>query len=168
MNIDPVIKQIFLFGREFDEGFREPFQLLFNQLLAYKVEIRIFSPLKEFILPWSSKACAGCCVFNTYDDLVGLEGVMFSIGGDGTFLEAVTLVRELPIPLAGINSGRLGFLADISQDEISAAVDSILQNRAIFDERALLQLDTENPLFDGFNYEILAEDGPGLEYTPCV
>jgi NAD+ kinase len=154
MNIEPVIKQIFLFGREFDEGFRESFGLLFNQLLAYGVEVRIFSPLKDFILPWTDKRSASCKEFQSYEDLIGLEGVMFSIGGDGTFLEAVTLVRDLPIPLAGINSGRLGFLADISQDEISVAVDAILQNRTGFDERALLQVDSEHPLFGGFNYAL--------------
>ncbi len=154
MNSKPAIKRIFLFGREFDEGFKVPFRLLLDQLLAYKVEIRIFSPLKEFILPWTDERSAGCHVFRSYEDLIGLDGLMFSIGGDGTFLEAVTLVRDLPIPLAGINSGRLGFLADISQEEMTAAVDAILQNRTGFDERALLQVDSEPSLFDGFNYAL--------------
>ncbi len=154
MNIQPVIKQIFLFGREFDLGFRTPFNLLLNQLFTYGVEVQIFGPLKDFIGVWADTRCQECRVFKSYQDLKGLEGVMLSIGGDGTFLEAVTLVRDLPIPLAGINSGRLGFLADISQDEISFAIDSILQNTGGFDERALLQVDSEPLLFGGFNYAL--------------
>lgn len=154
MSIESDVKRIFLFGREFDQGFRLPFQQLLNQLLEYGVEIRIFGPLMDFIDSWTDVRCHGCTIFQSYEDLKELEGVMFSIGGDGTFLEAITLVRDLPIPLAGINSGRLGFLADISQDEIAVAIDSVMQNRTGFDERVLLQIDTELPLFGNFNYAL--------------
>ncbi len=154
MKTEPAVKQIFLFGRDFDEGFRLSFGLLLNRLLEYNVQVMIFGPFKDFIDCWNDERFPWCGVFQTYEDLKGLQGVMFSIGGDGTFLEAITLVRDLPIPLAGINSGRLGFLADISQDEIAVAVDSVMQNTAGIDERVLLQVDSDQPVFGDFNFAL--------------
>lgn len=154
MKTEPAVKHIFLFGREFEEGFRLPFRLLVNRLLEYDVKIMIFAPLKDFIDSWHDEKFSYHGIFKTYEDLKGLAGVMFSIGGDGTFLEAITLVRDLPIPLAGINSGRLGFLADISQDEISIAVDAVMQNKAGIDERVLLQVDSDQPVFGDFNFAL--------------
>ena len=148
------MKEVFLFGREFDEGFRLPFRLLLKQLYQYEVKVMIFGPLKDFIDSWDDKKFIYHGIFQAYEDLIGLQGVMFSIGGDGTFLEAVTLVRDLPVPLVGINSGRLGFLADISQDEIAAAVDSVMLNKARIDERVLLQVDSDQPVFGNFNFAL--------------
>ena len=154
MKAEPAVFQVFLFGREFDEGFRVPFQLLLNRLLEHDAKVMIFGPLKDFIDSWNDEKFRWSGIFQTYEDLKNLQGVMFSIGGDGTFLEAVTLVRDLPIPLAGINSGRLGFLADISQDEISEAIDSVMQNTAGIDERVLLQVDSDQPVFGNFNFAL--------------
>lgn len=154
MITEPVVKQVFLFGREFEPGFRPPFRLLLSRLFNCHVEVMIFAPLKDFIDTWSDEKYPFSGIFQAYEDLKGLNGVMFSIGGDGTFLEAVTLVRELPIPLAGINSGRLGFLSDISRDEINEAVDSILNNTAGFDERTLLQVESDLPVFGDFNFAL--------------
>lgn len=153
-NADPAVKLIFIFGREFDEGFRQPFRLLLSRLNEYGVKVMIFKPLKQFVESWTNEDFSFSGVFQTYEDLTGLQGIMFSIGGDGTFLEAITLVRDLPIPLAGINSGRLGFLADISQDEILVAVDSILQNKAGMDERVLLNVDIDKPVFGPLNFAL--------------
>jgi NAD+ kinase len=154
MKTRPAVQEIFLFGRDFDEGFRQPFRLLLNRLQDYRVKVRIFGPLKEFVDSWYNEKFPWSGIFRTYEDLINLEGVMFSIGGDGTFLEAITLVRDLPIPLAGINSGRLGFLSDISQDEISIAVDSIMQKKAGIDQRVLLQVDSVLPVFGDFNFAL--------------
>lgn len=154
MKTEPAVNQVFLFGREFEEGFMLPFRLLLNRLLDYQVKVMIFSPLKDFIETWYGEKYPFSGTFQTYEDLNGLQGVMFSIGGDGTFLEAITLVRDLPIPLAGINSGRLGFLADISQDEIIVAVDAVMQNKAGLDERVILQVDSDQPVFGDFNFAL--------------
>ena len=89
--------------------------------------------------------------FKTSKDLDGDEKVMLSVGGDGTFLEAVTIVRHHPIPIAGINSGRLGFLADISQEDINNAIDAIFSGFYTIEERSMVQLNTSEPLFGGFN-----------------
>ena len=154
MSIGSTIGRVYIFGREFDEGFRNPFTQFLDRLESYGVDIMIFGPFRDFLSGFLFSTVDRYPIFNSYSDLFGAEGVLFSIGGDGTFLEAVTLVRELPVPVVGINSGRLGFLADISREEITEAVDSVMQNRAGIDERALLMVKSEFPVFGDFNYAL--------------
>ncbi len=67
--------------------------------------------------------------------------VAISLGGDGTFLEAASRVGDKLIPILGINMGRLGFLADISADEIDTAIDGIYRNAFAIEERSILQVE---------------------------
>lgn len=63
-----------------------------------------------------------------------------SLGGDGTFLKAASLVGSQQIPILGINTGRLGFLADVLPDEMDEAFDEIFQGRYCTEERSVLQV----------------------------
>ncbi len=63
-----------------------------------------------------------------------------SIGGDGTFLKAASRVGQKNIPILGINTGRLGFLADISPEEMEETFDEIYNNHYKIEERSVLQL----------------------------
>jgi NAD+ kinase len=93
-------------------------------------------------------------VFNKMDDISGIADLFFSIGGDGTILEAVTLVGETGIPVAGINMGHLGFLSTISKEEIVPAIDEIIKKKYFIDERTLLKLETTHDLFSDFNFAL--------------
>jgi NAD+ kinase len=72
---------------------------------------------------------------------------MISLGGDGTLLDTVTMVRDTGIPILGINYGRLGFLANIGKDEIHAAMDAIANRKYVIDKRSLIHLEANVPLF---------------------
>lgn len=85
--------------------------------------------------------------FDSYEDLDTTIDCFITLGGDGTILDAVTLVREKKIPLLGINFGRLGFLANISKEELVIAVEAIYNHTFIPDKRALLHLEANVPLF---------------------
>lgn len=78
--------------------------------------------------------------------------LLLSIGGDGTFLDAVLYVRDSGIPILGINTGRLGFLANISVEETEEAVECICDGRYTTESRNLVRLQVENCDFPGFNY----------------
>ncbi len=80
--------------------------------------------------------------------------IVFSIGGDGTFLDAVSYVREKEIPIVGINSGRLGFLANISKKEIPSALKAINEKRFNLEERTLLEVNTDKKYFKEFNFAL--------------
>ena len=79
---------------------------------------------------------------------------MFSIGGDGTLLKAVTFVRESNIPIMGINTGRLGFISSISAGQIDDAINDILKENYKISERTLLELHTENQFFKEKNFAL--------------
>ncbi len=71
--------------------------------------------------------------------------MVISMGGDGTFLQAASRVGKKEIPILGINTGRLGFLADISPEEMEKTFDEIYEHRYKVEERSVLQLRCDNP-----------------------
>jgi len=90
-----------------------------------------------------------------FHDLEGIRGkadLVFSIGGDGTILSAVSLVRDSEIPIMGINLGHLGFLSSISREEIVPAMDAIFKKNYSTDRRTLLALESPSDLFGDCNY----------------
>jgi|UniRef100_UPI004047F4CB NAD+ kinase len=80
--------------------------------------------------------------FSEFSDLNNSFDLMFTIGGDGTILRAVTYIRDLNIPILGINTGRLGFLATIANDEIETAIELLLNKKYTIQERTLLSVET--------------------------
>ena len=68
---------------------------------------------------------------------------VISIGGDGTFLRTATRVGSKGIPMVGVNTGRLGFLADITTDRITDAITRIHNGDYTLEERNLLQISME-------------------------
>ena len=93
---------------------------------------------------------------------------MITIGGDGTLLRSITYVRDLEIPIMGINSGRLGFLATISQKKLNSELIKVLEGNYKLEERSLLQVEVENySNFSDFNYA-LNEVSVGRENTTSM
>ena len=80
--------------------------------------------------------------------------IALSVGGDGTFLRTVLQINHHPIPILGINTGRLGFLADISKNQINETLDELFRGDYKIEERSLLQLEAEGYDFHGFNYAL--------------
>lgn len=94
-------------------------------------------------------------VFNPLDmPLISQFDVVLSLGGDGTLLETVTIVRDTGIPVLGINLGRLGFLASVSKNEIYYAIDELLKGAYKLDKRSLLYLECEEKIFDDLNFSL--------------
>jgi len=80
--------------------------------------------------------------FKAFEELNTSFDVLISIGGDGTILRAITYVKNLGIPIVGINTGRLGFLATIQNNDIETAIDSILSKNYKISKRSLLSIKT--------------------------
>jgi len=81
--------------------------------------------------------------FKTFNRLDDSFDLLISIGGDGTMLRAITYVRDYSIPIVGINTGRLGFLATIQKDNIENAIEDILNSNYRISDRSLLTIKTE-------------------------
>lgn len=81
--------------------------------------------------------------FSTFRELDNSYDLFVSIGGDGTILKTVTYIRDLDIPIVGINTGRLGFLATIKKNDIEASIEKILTGKYSISKRSLLQIETD-------------------------
>ena len=94
--------------------------------------------------------------FSHFSDLNSSFDLMFTLGGDGTILRAVTYIRDLGIPLLGINTGRLGFLATINKKTIKESVELIINGEFSTQERTLLSVKTnqEKPEFEELHFAL--------------
>jgi NAD+ kinase len=88
-----------------------------------------------------------------YDEVKNMD-IVLSVGGDGTFLRTALQLNKENIPILGINTGRLGFLADISVNQINDTLDEIFRGEYRIEERSLLRMFTEERAFSGFNYAL--------------
>ena len=87
-------------------------------------------------------SCTGGLVekFSDLESLGEKPDIALSVGGDGTYLETMMLVRSLDIPIAGVNTGRLGFLANIPGDDILPSLDLLYNGSYDIVERSLLEI----------------------------
>ncbi|PZR22826.1 MAG: NAD kinase [Citrobacter freundii] len=140
-----------IYSRVFDEQQKNEIQLFFDELGRQRITPVIFQhffeQIREIIqLPENART------FSLSEDLTKDIEFIISLGGDGTLLDTVTLVREKNISIMGINFGRLGFLAGIGQDEIKEAVQAIARRSFIVDKRTMIHLDADLPLFGNVPY----------------
>ncbi len=92
-------------------------------------------------------------VYEPGDTLEKLD-VMLSVGGDGTMLDSVTHIGKTEVPILGINTGRLGFLATISMEETDRSIAELFDKNFKLDKRDLLQLETDGDLFGEMNFAL--------------
>ena len=94
--------------------------------------------------------------FSTFETLDESVDLFFTIGGDGTILSATKFVKNLDIPIIGINTGRLGFLATIHKDEIKKSIEDILAGEYKVSERSLLnvELEAQEGVLDTFPFAL--------------
>ena len=87
-------------------------------------------------------------IFADHDLIKNPVDLLISFGGDGTFLDTATMIKDSQIPILGINAGRLGFLANITQDDIDQAVLAISTKQYKIDNRTLLQVNNSMELLN--------------------
>jgi len=143
--------RIGIHGKEFDDQTAIIIQQLFKVILAKGATIFVSEKYEKIL----QQSLVEFNEYNTYDqeDLSGLE-LMLTLGGDGTLLEAVSQIGALETPILGINTGRLGFLATTSKEDVFQAVDEVFSKNYEFDDRKLLRLETEGELFGDKNFAL--------------
>lgn len=132
--------KVAVYGQSFTkETTQKAFDILLNALNQSKVDVYVES---KFLRHLNVETQNGVILkkFNTLDRSFDL---LVSIGGDGTILRAITYVRDLCIPIVGINTGRLGFLATIQTEEIEAALSQLFNGNYRVSERSLLSVETQ-------------------------
>jgi NAD+ kinase len=142
-----------IYSRILEEDQKENVQLFFDELVKQKIEPVIFQPFFEQIKS-SIQLPATTTIFSLSEDLTDEIEFIISLGGDGTLLDTVTLVRDKDISIMGINFGRLGFLASIGKEDIKTAIQAIAKRTFVVDKRTLIHLDADLPLFGNIPYAL--------------
>lgn len=131
--------KIAVYGQNYaKETSQEAFEILLPVLLNHNAEVFVETDFFEKQHD-SVRSNPSVSKFEVLDNSFEL---LISIGGDGTILRAITFVRDLGIPIVGINTGRLGFLATVQTDEITSAIAQIVEGNYKISERSLLSVTT--------------------------
>lgn len=145
--------KIALYGRNITKEIIPSFELLFQEVEKIGGECIVFESLFNLIKQKTELKIKNK-VFTSTDELRGKIDFLFSIGGDGTMLDTVTLVQNTGIPVLGVNTGRLGFLSSVSMEGISHAIDAIHKGHFALDKRSMLRMETSRDLFGDVNYAL--------------
>lgn len=142
--------KIAILGKPFGDEIIPYLQSLFDEVARQEAEVIIVDRFNAY-LEGRVRLSPGTGVFTRGDDLTGVQYV-FSIGGDGTLLDTVTYVGAKEIPILGINTGRLGFLATTPYDQVLPALDALFRGHFLIDSRSLIRVDSDPDIFDGINF----------------
>jgi len=145
--------KVAIYSRVLESTQQKYVQQFFDELEKEKIQPVIFKDYHEKIAPYISLP-ANTHTFSHHSELKSDIDFLISLGGDGTLLDTVTLVRDKILPVVGINFGRLGFLASIGRDELVAAVKALARRSFILDKRTLVHVDSNLPLFGEVPYAL--------------
>ena len=111
---------------------------------------------KEFanILNRGSNIKLDYTIFSSHKDLDKSFNLMITIGGDGTLLRSISFVRNLEIPIIGINTGRLGFLATLNQDLLKPKLEKIIKGEFKVENRTLLEVIIDDQKSNDFPFAL--------------
>lgn len=143
--------RIAIYSTEVKEEHIQIYKRIFNFFDAHQIEYFIFEGVKNHIINWLDLS-ADLKTFNDKTDKNFSADFILSVGGDGTFLSAVTFAFEKSVPIAGINCGRLGFLAEITPEDLEESLNQLVNSEYEIEFRSLLKLIEPSTLFEDFNY----------------
>lgn len=126
-----------IFGNTYQAKKSSHAENLFKLLAKHEAEVYV---CREFYRFLASDLKLSVHVAGLFDDDNFTADMVISIGGDGTFLKAAKRVGSKNIPILGINTGRLGFLADVSPEEMEETLAEIHTEHYTVEERSVLQL----------------------------
>jgi NAD+ kinase len=148
------IERVAIYSKDNNTKTKQGVNRLVNEFCRRGIKIQIYQKTEDPIV------CPGGQLIESFSNLSeasGLPDLVLSVGGDGTFLETVLKIRELQIPVAGVNTGRMGFLANISEEELSHSIDMLCHGEYITIERSLLEIVQPSSLFEGSSSVALNE-----------
>ena len=144
------IMKIALYGNTYQRSKSEHIVTLLEALRKYDVQLFVEQNYYDFLCEQVIDTLSAT-PFTSIDDNID---VVISVGGDGTFLRTAEQVAGKCIPILGINAGRLGFLADISKEQIACAIDELFAGNYKVEERTMLQVEVDSLPIDYTPYAL--------------
>lgn len=149
-----MVNKVAIFGQSFYPETEKYLIQLLDVLNTHSIKVIIEKDYLKLLQKENSvENLREVTTFETLDESFDL---FFTIGGDGTILSAAKFVKNLNIPIIGINTGRLGFLATVHKDEIKKSIEDILNGHYKISERSLLEvkLDTDEKTLGEFSFAL--------------
>jgi NAD+ kinase len=137
-------------GRAFNDTVKPYIQSLFDELKSRNVHVQVSGVYAQSLAEQNVSSHAAH-IFTKKAELTPCNFVL-SLGGDGTLLEALTYIGDYEIPVLGINTGRLGFLATVSPETLIAELALLFQGKYQIEKRTLVSIGSETELFEGVNF----------------
>ena len=146
--------KIAIYGIKFNPDRLTTFQNLFDYLRSHTnlKEVSIYSGLYKQ-MKGNVTGVEGFGKFSYSDEITNFD-LLICLGGDGSMLDSLSIVRNSGVPVFGINTGRLGFLSSISTEEVKDPLSEILKGNIKFDRRSVLKLTTKSNHFGDINYAL--------------
>jgi NAD+ kinase len=145
--------KIAIYSRGIENNQLQDINLLLSELISHGAEPVFFQDFFNQI--YAAINMEGkYSTFNSSEEMDTSIDCMISLGGDGTLLDTVTLVKDSGIPVLGVNYGRLGFLANIGKEDLHTAFDALVNRKYVLDKRTLIHLDANIPLFGETPYAL--------------
>jgi len=117
------------------------------------VDLIIFEPYYQFIKK-TYHFNLSLETFSNSEELILKASYVISLGGDGTLLETIDLVKKSGVPLLGVNTGRLGFLASVNTNDLKKSIQLLLKEKFTLDKRELIEISGCNNCFGEVNYAL--------------
>jgi NAD+ kinase len=145
--------KIAIYGRQFNDPVVLPFiQQVFDNLALHGVEVFVHHQLHNYLK--DNLSTIQYKVLDPVDEIKGFIDLFITLGGDGTMLDMVTLIRDSGIPVIGINFGRLGFLASVNKNDIEGAIHAVVNKQFSLDSRELISINSEIEIFGKDNFAL--------------
>jgi NAD+ kinase len=144
--------RIAIYGRQFNQDALPYIQEVFDNLAQHGTEIYVHQQLHQHLQ--DKIKTVQYKMLDSDKNIKGFIDLFLTLGGDGTLLDMVNVIRDTGIPVIGINFGRLGYLASINKSDIAAAIFAVVNNQFTLDSRELISIDSEQHIFGDDNFAL--------------
>jgi NAD+ kinase len=145
--------KIAVYARSTKDNHSAYIEQIYNIVKDEKVDLIIHEPYYNF-LKQNYNFTIPISTFSTSEELISQADYLICLGGDGTMLETVALVKNSGIPVLGVNTGRLGFLASVNKDDLAKALQQLLKEKFTLDKRELIEITGCSQCFGDVNYAL--------------
>lgn len=144
---------IAIYARSTKDNHSAYVEQIYQLLNSEGIEVIIYEPFYQF-LKAQHHFKLELNTFSNSEQLIAKAFYLICLGGDGTMLETITLVKNSGIPVLGVNTGRLGFLSTVNKDDLEKALKLLLHEKFTLDKRVLIQLLGCSDAFGDVNYAL--------------
>lgn len=144
---------IAVYARNTKDNHPDYIEQLLRLSVSEKFNVMVFKSYKDYLNSSFNKSF-DVATFSNSEELIAKADYVISLGGDGTMLETLEYVRKSGIPVLGVNTGRLGFLATVYKQDLVKAIQLLTKEKFSLDKRELIELDNSTSCFKEVNYAL--------------